>query len=75
MDPGSTKQDLQSRAENFGFNFNDKVNVTTYNFDNQISSHFDLIKSLNVEEINKFNDLNKIDIEIYNYIKNKEGKR
>ncbi|MGL5984027.1 MAG: hypothetical protein ACRCZ1_02020, partial [Cetobacterium sp.] len=26
MDPGSTKNDLQSRAENFGFNFNDKEN-------------------------------------------------
>lgn len=64
---------LENHNKQIKFNFNDKVNVTTYNFDNQISSHFDLIKSLNVEEINKFNDLNKIDIEIYNYIKNKEG--
>ena len=40
MDPGSTKQDLQSRAENFGFNFNDKVNKINVSYDDKTGNKF-----------------------------------
>lgn len=40
LDPGSTKQDLQSRAENFGFNFNDKVNKIDISYDDKTGNKF-----------------------------------
>ncbi|MGL4999182.1 MAG: hypothetical protein ACRC5T_09465 [Cetobacterium sp.] len=40
MDPGSTKKDLQSRAENFGFNFNDKENKISLSYDDKSGDKF-----------------------------------
>lgn len=40
MDPGSTKKDLQSRAENFGFNFNDKENKISISYDDKSGDKF-----------------------------------
>ncbi|MGL5902818.1 MAG: hypothetical protein ACRCZO_09050, partial [Cetobacterium sp.] len=40
MDPGSTKSDLQSRAENFGFNFNDKENKIFISYDDKTGDKF-----------------------------------
>ena len=40
MDPGSTKEDTQSRGENFGFNFNDKVNKIDMSYDQKTGDKY-----------------------------------
>ncbi|MDX8335699.1 LPS-assembly protein LptD [Candidatus Cetobacterium colombiensis] len=45
MDPGSTRDDLQSRAENFGFNFNDKVNKINITYDDKKGNKFRKLNS------------------------------
>lgn len=45
MDPGSTTKDLQSRAEDFGFNFNDKVYNYGFNYDEKNGDKFRKLNS------------------------------
>ncbi|MEG0135105.1 hypothetical protein [Cetobacterium sp.] len=40
MDPGSTKADLQSKAENFGFNFNDKKYKINISYDDKTGDKY-----------------------------------
>ncbi|MFK4785752.1 hypothetical protein [Fusobacterium sp. MFO224] len=45
VDPGSNKQDLQSRAEDFGFLFKDKENKITLNYDEKNGDEFRGLKA------------------------------
>lgn len=55
MDPGSNPNDLQSRAENFGFGFEDKINKISFSYDEE---NQDKYRRLNSWERNP--DLSKL---------------
>jgi hypothetical protein len=55
------------------FNFNEKINVGDSEIEGRKTSSEYFINLLNENEKDRILELNKLDLEVYNFIKNKKG--